>query len=591
MSEGLLPPVIATLVADTKEFTAKMGEAKGEMESLGQKGAATSSILSTGFMAAGAAIGAVALGVAAESVHMAEGYQNSLTQIQEQTHMTTGQIKGISNAFLGTAGTAEYSAGAIASAYQPVALQLQALTGHTLSGKDAMTVMSGAMDLAATKNVSLSSATADTVALMKAYQVPLKGVGDLTNQMYKGSNLAGLSLDGYTGAMTKLHARLGVTMPSMSDMNTLIGDMSLHGIGTGRSLLQVTAAMQSLTMPTKANQQVIDQLLPSLYNSNGQFEGMKAVISQLAPAYARMSQQQQIATSNTIFGKSAAQSMTQIIDAGLPSWDKSAGAIQKAGSVSYAAAQQHKTLHGELQTLGATATTLGTQFGMMLLPDVQAAAGWMATTGVSDLKQFMKEFDSKSPKTFAGELGLAVQGIGQSLAGLATGKTNATATKKPSFWSQLGADTKHSLGTAGDLGVGVADLGMSIFNGLNALSPLNPKFGDFSPAISRWNASGNALGAAARSEFTMPGNQTAPIKIAPGPIDTNLPAVNSHLSAMQGLASTGNGYTNTSTGHLAAIKGSSGKIDGSTHDSAVHLANIASKIGQRDKVNITVKLA
>ena len=590
MSEGLLPPVIATLVADTKEFTAKMGEAKGEMDSLGKKGASTSSIMSTGFLAAGAAIGGVAIAVAAESIHMAEGYQNSLTQIQEQTHMTTSQIKGISSAFLGTAGTAEFSAGAIASAYQPVALQLQALSGHALTGKQAMNVMSGAMDLAATKNISLSSATADTVALMKAYQVPLSGVSNLTNEMYKGSNLAGMSLDTYASSMTKLHARLGVTMPSLSDMNTLIGDMSLHGIGTGRSLLQVTAAMQSLTMPTKANKQVVAELLPNLYSANGQFEGMKNVISQLAPQYANMSHQQQVATSSTLFGKAAAQSMTQIINAGIPAWNQSNSAIQKSGSLAYAAAQQHKTLHGELQTLGATASTLGTELGTTLLPDVQKVTGWMATTGVSDLKTFMKEFDSKSPKTFAGQVGIAVQDIGQSLASLISGKTNATPSKKPSTASQLGADTNHVVKSVGDVGAGIWDLLGSAGQALHALQP-GSGFMNFGPAMKDWNASGNALGAAGRQWFSMPGNQTAPIKIAPGPIDTNMPSAVSHLSAMQGLQSTANGYSTTSTGHLGAIRGSSSKIDGSTHDSAVHLANIAAKVGQRDKVNITVRLA
>ena len=590
MSDGLLPPVIASLVADTKEFTAKMGAAKAEMDDLGHKGSSTSAIMSTGFLAVGAAVGAVAVGIAAESIHMAEGYQNSLTQIQEQTHMTTGQIKGISNAFFATAGTAEYSASAIATAYAPVAVQLQALQGHALNGKEAMSVMNGAMDLAATKNVSLADATSNVVALMKAYQVPLKNVGQLTNEMYQGSNLAGMSLDTYAASMTKLHARLGVTMPSLKDMNLMMTDMTLHGIGTGRSLLQVTSAMQSLMAPTKSNKQVIAELLPNLYNANGQFEGMKNVIGTLSGEYAHMTTQQQLATSSTIFGKSAAQSMTQVIDAGIPSWNKATAAIKNSGSVSQAAALQHKTLHGELQTLGATADTLGTEFGTTLLPDVQKVTGWMATTGVSDLQKFMKEFDSKNPKTFAGDLGIAVKDIQQSITSLVTGKDNATATKKPTAASQLGADTNHSLKAVGDVGVGVWDLLLSGGQALNALRP-GPSFLNFHPAMKSWDASGNALASSGHDYFTQPGNTTAPIKIAPGPLDTQLPTANSHLGAMQGTALQTAAFVTTSNSHLSAIKGTNSRIDGSTHDSAVHLANIASKIGQRDHVNITVRVA
>ena len=576
MSDGLLPPVIASLVADTKEFTAKMGAAKAEMDDLGHKGSSTSAIMSTGFLAVGAAVGAVAVGIAAESIHMAEGYQNSLTQIQEQTHMTTGQIKGISNAFFATAGTAEYSASAIATAYAPVAVQLQALQGHALNGKEAMSVMNGAMDLAATKNVSLADATSNVVALMKAYQVPLKNVGQLTNEMYQGSNLAGMSLDTYAASMTKLHARLGVTMPSLKDMNLMMTDMTLHGIGTGRSLLQVTSAMQALMSPTKANKDVIAELLPNLYNANGQFEGMKNVIGTLSGEFSHMSQQQQIATATTIFGKSAAQSMTQVIDAGIPSWNKASDAIQHSGTVAQAAALQHKTLHGELQTLGATADTLGTEFGTTLLPDVQKVTGWMATTGVSDLQKFMKEFDSKKPDTFAGQLGNAFSKI----EGYTSQLVKGTGKDGPN----TAANSTHNLLGAGwSFLKSVGDLGLSL--GASAV-------GHEGAASRDWGASARALSQAGGQVNAAFGDtQGAPIKIAPGPLDTQLPTANSHLGAMQGTALQTAAFVTTSNSHLSAIKGTNSRIDGSTHDSAVHLANIASKIGQRDHVNITVRVA
>jgi TP901 family phage tail tape measure protein len=575
MSEGLLPPVIASLVADTKEFTAKMGEARGEMDSLGKKGASTSSIMSAGFLGVGAAVGAVAIGIAAESIHMAEGYQTSLTQIREQTHMTAGQIKNISNAFFATAGTAEYSASAIASAYLPVSVQLQALEGHALSGKQAMSVMNGAMDLAATKNVSLADATSNVVALMKAYQVPLKNVGQLTNEMYQGSNLAGMSLDTYAASMTKLHARLGVTMPSLKDMNLMMTDMTLHGIGTGRSLLQVTSAMQSLMSPTKANKQVISELLPNLYNANGQFEGMKNVIGTLSGAFSHMTTQQQIATATTIFGKSAAQSMVQVIDAGIPSWNKASAAIKNSGNVSQAAALQHKTLHGELQTLGATADTLGTELGVTLLGDVTKVTGWMAGPGVKDLRTFMKEFDSKSPKTFAGQLGGAFSDIKGYVGQLVKG----TGDRGPN----TAANSTHNLLGAGwSFLKSVGDLGLSL--GAGAV-------GHEGAASRDWGASARALSQAGGQVNAAFGATAAPIKIAPGPLDTQLPTANSHLGAMQGTATQTAAFVTTSNTHLSAIKGTNARIDGSTHDSAVHLANIASKIGQRDHVNITVKVA
>ena len=90
---GLLPPVVATLIADTKEYTAKMTEAQAKM---GEFGAASESSAGMfGLSASTIAIGAVgvATAVGVYAVEAAHKFQDGLDKIKNQAGLTTLQME------------------------------------------------------------------------------------------------------------------------------------------------------------------------------------------------------------------------------------------------------------------------------------------------------------------------------------------------------------------------------------------------------------------------------------------------------------------------------------------------------------------
>ena len=90
-----LPPVIATLLADTKQYSAKMTEAQAQMAKLGTASMTTSEKMAAfGSKAATATIG-LGLALGGYAVDQAYKFQESLDKIQNQAGLTTAQTDAL----------------------------------------------------------------------------------------------------------------------------------------------------------------------------------------------------------------------------------------------------------------------------------------------------------------------------------------------------------------------------------------------------------------------------------------------------------------------------------------------------------------
>jgi SLT domain-containing protein/cell wall-associated NlpC family hydrolase len=74
---ALLPPVIVELRAQVDEFTAKMGQAKAELDSMSSHGQSFSQKFGALGVATFAAVGAAAIGVGTEAIHLADAFEVS----------------------------------------------------------------------------------------------------------------------------------------------------------------------------------------------------------------------------------------------------------------------------------------------------------------------------------------------------------------------------------------------------------------------------------------------------------------------------------------------------------------------------------
>ena len=371
-----LPPVVATLLADTKEFTAKMDGAIGKMAEVDAASATAGARIQQNLGKMALATIGIGVGFGAVGVKMAMDFQGSMTKVQNSSGMGQQQIKQLGDAFLGTAFNSEFSAQELATAFAGVAGQLTLLNGHVLTTKQTMDVMSSASDLAVAKNIDLASSTQAVVSAMKVFQTPLKDVADATNQLYVASDLSGTSIGGVVGQYTKLHAALGISIPSMKDMNVLMADMNNLGVGQGRTMMKVQQAIGGMLDPTKQWTAAQHDLTGNIYTLDGHFIGMSALIDQMSPKFKGMTDEQAKAAAQTLGWGKASDAMIEIMRGGIPAYDQATQAVERHITVVQAAQEASKNFKNELSTLEAGTKDVLTQVGLALLPAAQDLMNW-----------------------------------------------------------------------------------------------------------------------------------------------------------------------------------------------------------------------
>lgn len=424
---------------------------------------------------AGTAGFAVAAG---EAVKLGEKFQSTTASIAANAGITQKAATNIGNAFLDTAGKSIFSGQEMASAFQQVAGQLKLTEGHALSTAEATKVMTSASNLAEAANTDLGSSTSALAGVMQAYHLSVNQAASASDTLFNISKSINVPLDGVATALERLHGRLGELAPSLTDVGALMDELAGHGVTGQRGVQVVNTALQTLVGNSAKTDAVLKALGVSVFDSSGHFVGLESVISQLQPKLKDLTQQQQIYVTQTLFGKSAAQVMNQVIADGIPGYQKAADTVNKVGTAQSAAELHSKTLHNEMETLKATVEDLGTKLGLFLIPALQKLGSWLAD-GVNWLEKH-KAAAIALGAAIAGPLGLAVAAfvagqaasfvgaIGRMGAGLVslatTSKATATTVATEGDAIVASADTTAAgVDVAiGSTGIGLVLIGLSV---------------------------------------------------------------------------------------------------------------------------------
>lgn len=372
-------------------------------------------------------------GAAAEGIHLAEGMQTADAAIASAAGISTKAAKEIGDSFLNTAGKSTFSGEEMAKAFASVAGQLKATEGRALTAAQATKVMSSASDLAEAKQISLGSATETLAKVMQTFGLHANESAHASDVLYSASTATGVSVEQLGSQLSKVRGKLGETAGSVGQLSSLLVDMTEHGI-TGRgamsalssgmnTLLKTSegvtvaqgqqntayAAMSpqlkalakeyesgaisstefkkqtELLAPAQTNlvgsftkaqgavqtaQLKYKEMGLTVFDAQGKFVGMGAIIDQLGPRFQKMTKEQQLAAATTLFGTGAARQMVAVIQAGPQAYDKATQSVEKHRTAEEAARKQSETLHGEIKTLSATFVDLGTKLGEILIPVV-----------------------------------------------------------------------------------------------------------------------------------------------------------------------------------------------------------------------------
>ena len=244
---SFLPPVIATLIADTKEYMAKMTEAQGKMAMFGKESMTTAEKMTAFGSKATTAVAAVGVAMVAYGVDKALKYTEALDKIQNQAGASASEIDYLKGVILNVSNQTAISSDLIANAF----LQVEKAG---IRGKAAYNLVDNAAKAAAITGGDVA-AIATTIVAAQALQITKgESVAQVTatlvkaNQNHIGSldNLVSLLKGRVGGALAAYGINLGEAA-AVSDV------ASKAGYTNARSMTTLATGLGKVENPTKAS--------------------------------------------------------------------------------------------------------------------------------------------------------------------------------------------------------------------------------------------------------------------------------------------------------------------------------------------------
>lgn len=353
---------------------------------------------------AASALAATFVGVGAIAVDMAVKFQSATDLMAASAGITQMQAKLIGDAFLGTAFKSTFSAQTMMAAYAPVSGQLKLVQGHALDAGDALLFMTTSGNLAEATGQPLAEITAALARVMLAYHISVAGAATASDILFNVSGALNVPVSTLATSFANLGFKLGPLAPSLQDVGTLLLDLGEHkGPSSGRGLLLVSSAFNTLLGNSKSANAEIAATHLHVFTATGAFVGMASIIAQLAPKLAKMTEQHRLLAEKELFGAGASKALDATIMAGLPGWGQAAKAADTLGTAHKGAMTATDNLKGAFDRMkGGIADLLikiGTGFmpvltGMVnffdknVLPQLKRFSDWIIVTAIPDLVKF-----------------------------------------------------------------------------------------------------------------------------------------------------------------------------------------------------------
>lgn len=366
---GMLPTVVATLLADTREYMAKMDEAGTKMAEFGGIAETSGGRMNKFANTASTAVLGVGAAITAFGVDKAMQFQEGLDKLQNQAGLTADQadklgksIMGISNA------TGQSTADLINSALT--------VEQAGIKGKKATDLLNTAAKAAVVTNASVADTTQAIVAAQTLQIAKGMSVNDLTGKLVAGSRdfVGGLKAE-----ESMLSGRVGVALAAhgvnLSTVTALGAEFAKVGLPS-RSIASFATALSNIQNPTKTyttnlEKARLSQNILAADLRRGDIGGMLKYIKEQAGGSAAKLQEMV----NAVFGKTggaAASDLIKNLQSFVTIQKQVAGA--GSGSLNKGFGEASKQLGVQMKIIEQNLVNSAAEFGLKLMPYVKDAA-------------------------------------------------------------------------------------------------------------------------------------------------------------------------------------------------------------------------
>lgn len=447
MSIGSLAPVTALLLADTKEFSAKMDEAGAKMEELG----ASSDTLGAKFTKFGkvASDAVLGLGVAAAGFAVDEGFKlnETMDKLQNSTGLSDAAIKGLTNTIIGISNKTGASTGDLATAYASI---YQA----GIKGAAGTNLLNNAAKAALATNTNVTTVTQSLIAVQALHLKGMQNTANTTGLLVAGSHnfIGGLQAEAglLQGKVGAAFSEYGFTLKQAIEYGSIFSKVGLPtrsiatlATGLGKILAPIHTVTDSngkLSHGLSSTYLNIEQL-GLKYNKvasdvrTGNLAGLLLYLKNTA----EQTKEPLSVLLNTVLGSGGAISGSLLL--------KNLGAVKTvtdnikgagAGSLNSAFTTASQQFGNKLHIIENQLVNSAAQFGLKLIPYLADAATFVenALTALEKSPTEQKALEISLGTAFAAAVGLKI----------------AQATQSATQTTLLGAIARNTAVTAGEGG-------------------------------------------------------------------------------------------------------------------------------------------
>ncbi len=265
MSDDFLPPIVAVLKGDIRNFTMKMDEATGEMKAVQEESGSTGKGLAKGVGMGLMAVGGAAVAVGALAIGMADKYEQAHARLDTVTR-NSGERLSAFNGLLKKQEDHYSNLGVDMTQYESALSMLVPVTGGV---EKANKLLSVAMDLAVARHMDLEKAA---VLVGKVYQ------GNTTILKRMGIDLGIAS--GGVQKQQKAEQALQAAVLKVQRVEADVARGKLKGVAATRALqdayAKLTGAQSNLNAAQDAGALGVDALRKKFHGAADEMAGTDA---------------------------------------------------------------------------------------------------------------------------------------------------------------------------------------------------------------------------------------------------------------------------------------------------------------------------
>lgn len=245
-----------------------------------------------------------------------------------------------------------------------------ALAKGGLSVKDTMQATRGVLVASAAAQIDNAQAAELVANALNAFSLSGRRAGEVADLLAGAANSATGEMPDFGQALQQVGSSAHALNIPIEDTVTALTELAQAGIVGSDAGTSLKVAFQRLIPSTTKAQAEVKRLGINLFDSEGNFVGLRSSIAQYSKALDKLTPKQRAQAIQTIFGTDAQRAANQIFARGTGVYDKLRDKVTKQGQAAKLARAQNKGLAGAWDGLISTVQTLQLELGEKLAPSM-----------------------------------------------------------------------------------------------------------------------------------------------------------------------------------------------------------------------------